>query len=160
MKRIGYEMLALIAVLVIALDQFTKKLVATHFQLHQSVPIIPNFFDLVYVRNKGAAFGILADTPYRVLILLVTTSVAVGFLVWLYRQFKPDQVLARCAVSLVLGGALGNLIDRLRFGEVVDFIYVHWFEHYWPAFNVADSAICVGVGLLLLAQWRDSKTVS
>lgn len=157
MRRFGYGMLGLVAVLVIVLDQFTKKLVTHYFELHASVPVIPNFFDLVYVRNKGAAFGILADSAYRVPVLLVTTSVAVVFLVWLYRQYRPDQLLARCGLSLVLGGAVGNLIDRLRFGEVVDFIYVHWYDHYWPAFNVADSAICVGVGMLLLAQWRDGR---
>jgi signal peptidase II len=153
----GYRMLLAIAALAAGVDQLTKWLIVRSFQLHEALPLVPNFFDLVYVRNQGAAFGILADTRFRMPFLLVTTLVAVVFLVWFYRQYRPDQVLGRCAVSLVLGGAVGNLIDRLRFGEVIDFLDVHWYQHHWPAFNVADSAICVGVGMLLLAQWRDGR---
>jgi signal peptidase II len=157
MKRTGYSMLLLIASLVVVVDQVTKWLIVQNFHLHEARPVIPDFFDLVYVRNKGAAFGILADTAFRVPFLLTTTTIAVIFLVWFYRQFKPHQILARLALSLVLGGAIGNLIDRLRLGEVVDFIDVHWYQRHWPAFNVADSAICVGVALLLFSQWRDSR---
>ncbi|MGE4544620.1 MAG: signal peptidase II [Pedobacter sp.] len=157
MKGTRYNMLLLIASLVVVVDQVTKWLIVQNFRMHEALPVIPNFFDLVYVRNKGAAFGILADTGFRVPFLLTTTMVAVVFLVWFYRQLKPEQVLSRSALSMVLGGAVGNLIDRLRLGEVIDFLDVHWFQHHWPAFNVADSAICVGVGMLLLAQWRDSR---
>lgn len=157
MKPSRYRMLLLIASLVVMVDQITKWIIVQNFQLHEALPVIPDFFDLVYVRNKGAAFGFLADTGYRVPFLLTTTMVAVVFLVWFYRQLKPEQVLSRSGLSLVLGGAIGNLIDRLRLGEVVDFLDVHWFQHHWPAFNVADSAICVGVGMLLLAQWRDGR---
>lgn len=155
MKLAQFRILLLIATLVVAVDQLTKGLIVRCLKLHEALPVVPNFFDLVYVRNKGAAFGILANTEYRVPFFIITTSVAVVFLVWFYRQYRPDQVLGRCAVSLVLGGAIGNLIDRVRFGEVVDFLDVHWYQYHWPAFNVADSAICVGVGMLLLAQWRD-----
>jgi signal peptidase II len=157
MKGIRYNMLLLIASLVVVVDQATKWLIVQNFRMHEALPVIPDFFDLVYVRNKGAAFGIFADTGFRVPFLLTTTMVAVVFLVWFYRQLKPEQVLSRSALSMVLGGAVGNLIDRLRLGEVIDFLDVHWFQHHWPAFNVADSAICVGVGMLLLAQWRDSR---
>ena len=157
MKGTRYNMLLLIASLVVVVDQVTKWLIVQNFRMHEALPVIPDFFDLVYVRNKGAAFGILADTGFRVPFLLTTTMVAVVFLVWFYRQLKPEQVLSRSALSMVLGGAVGNLIDRLRLGEVIDFLDVHWFQHHWPAFNVADSAICVGVGMLLLAQWRDSR---
>jgi signal peptidase II len=150
-------MLLLIASLVVVVDQFTKWLIVQTFQMHEALPVIPDFFDLVYVRNKGAAFGIFSDTGFRVPFLLTTTMVAVVFLVWFYRQLKPEQILSRSALSLILGGAIGNLIDRLRLGEVIDFLDVHWFQHHWPAFNVADSAICVGVGMLLLAQWRDGR---
>lgn len=157
MKGDRYRMLLLIVSLVVVADQITKWLIVQRFQLHEALPVIPDFFDLVYVRNKGAAFGFLADTGFRVPFLLTTTMIAVVFLVWFYRQLKPEQLLSRSGLSLVLGGAIGNLIDRLRLGEVIDFIDVHWFQHHWPAFNVADSAICVGVGMLLLAQWRDSR---
>ena len=157
MKYTRYNMLLLIAGLVVVVDQVTKWLIVQNFQMHEALPVIPDFFDLVYVRNKGAAFGFLADTGFRVPFLLTTTMIAVVFLVWFYRQLKPEQVLSRSALSMVLGGAIGNLIDRLRLGEVIDFLDVHWFQHHWPAFNVADSAICVGVGMLLLAQWRDSR---
>ena len=157
MKYTRYNMLLLIASLVVVVDQVTKWLIVQNFKMHEALPVIPDFFDLVYVRNKGAAFGFLADTGFRVPFLLTTTMVAVVFLVWFYRQLKPEQVLSRSALSMVLGGAVGNLIDRLRLGEVIDFLDVHWFQHHWPAFNVADSAICVGVGMLLLAQWRDSR---
>jgi len=157
MKYTRYNMLLLIAGLVVVVDQVTKWLIVQNFQMHEARPVIPDFFDLVYVRNKGAAFGFLADTGFRVPFLLTTTMIAVVFLVWFYRQLKSEQVLSRSALSMVLGGAIGNLIDRLRLGEVIDFLDVHWFQHHWPAFNVADSAICVGVGMLLLAQWRDSR---
>lgn len=155
MKQVGFRILLLIVTLVVGVDQLTKGLIVQSLKLHEALPVLPNFFDLVYVRNKGAAFGILANTEYRVPFFIITTSLAVVFLVWFYRQYRADQVLGRCAVSLVLGGAIGNLIDRVRFGEVVDFLDVHWYQYHWPAFNVADSAICVGVGMLLLAQWRD-----
>jgi signal peptidase II len=153
----GYRLLLAVSALVTGIDQFTKWLVVRSFHLHEALPLVPNFFDLVYVRNKGAAFGILADTRFRVPFLLTTTLIAVVFLIWFYRQYRPDQVLGRSSVSLVLGGAVGNLIDRLRLGEVIDFLDVHWYQYHWPAFNIADSAICVGVGMLLLAQWRDSR---
>lgn len=157
MKPTRYRMLLLIASLVVVVDQVTKWLIVQTFQMHEARPVIPNFFDLVYVRNQGAAFGIFADTGFRVPFLLTTTMVAVVFLVWFYRQLKPEQILSRSALSLILGGAVGNLIDRLRLREVIDFLDFHWFQHHWPAFNVADSAICVGVGMLLLAQWRDGR---
>jgi signal peptidase II len=157
MKYTRYRLLLLIASLVAGLDQFSKWLVVQNLHLHEARPLVPGFFDLVYVRNKGAAFGMLADSGFRVPFLLTTTLIAVVFLVWFYRQYRCDQVLARWAVSLVLGGAVGNLVDRVRYGEVVDFLDVHWHQYHWPAFNIADTAICVGVGLLLLAQWREGR---
>lgn len=137
---------------VISLDQLTKWLVAQGVGLHQSLPVIPGFVSLTHVRNTGAAFGILA-TPSPGLstaILVAFSAVAIGLILWVWVRNRKAPRLFVSSLGLILGGAAGNLIDRVRLGEVVDFLDVYWGSHHWPAFNLADSAITVGVGLLII----------
>jgi signal peptidase II len=121
------------------------------------ITVIENFFTITYLRNKGAAFGMLATSPWRLPFFIIVSLVAVVVIFVVIKKLRDDQKLAASALSLIFAGALGNLIDRIRFGEVIDFIFVHWYDHYWPAFNVADSAICVGVFLLALDMIREER---
>ena len=159
MKRTHY--LTLAAIIVLA-DALTKWFIATRIELHESVSIIPNLFQLVHVRNTGAAFGIGANAESHVVPLLLNTgAIAVFFIVVVYafRTAVSDKLL-QVGLHLILGGAIGNLVDRFRFGYVVDFLDFYVREHHWPAFNVADSAICIGIGLLFLDMRRKPETVT
>ena len=138
--------------LVLVLDQGTKLYIHHTFMLHESRPVVTDFFHLTYVRNSGAAFGLLArqNATFLRLFFPAVTLCAVGILL-LYFQHTPRQrVLTLWGICLIIGGAIGNGIDRLWLGQVIDFLDVFWQTYHWPAFNVADSAICVGVGCLLL----------
>ncbi len=145
-----YPWVAAIACAVVLLDQYTKLLVMRRFRLYESVPVIPGFFNLTYVRNKGAAFGILSGVQgsWRTVFFIIVSLVALAVLVALVR--KTGERLSLVSYALISGGAVGNLIDRMRYGEVVDFIEWYYRSFHWPAFNVADSAITVGVGLLMI----------
>lgn len=138
---------------VIALDQLSKALIVRDLALDQSVRLLP-VLQLTRLENPGAAFNFLAGAGgwQRWLFTALALIVSVALVLWLRRIDRSARTLA-AALALIIGGALGNMIDRLRLGEVVDFIFVHWGPHYYPAFNVADSAITVGVGLLLLETW-------
>jgi signal peptidase II len=144
-----------VAVGVLVLDQVTKTVVARTMTLHETIPLLP-VFALTYVRNTGAAFGILAAAPagLRVPVLLGVTVIAIAALVSFLRRTPAEQPWLAAALGGILGGALGNLVCRLRFGEVVDFLLLHWGDLQWPAFNVADSAITVGVAIVLVASLR------
>ena len=159
MKRIHYLALSLS---VIVADALTKWIVSTSIELHEAVPVIPNLFELVHVRNTGAAFGIGANTEsHAVPFLLNGGALIVFFVVVLYsfRTAVGDRLL-QVALHLILGGAIGNLLDRFRFGYVVDFLDFFIRDHHWPAFNIADSAICVGIGLLFLDMRRKPEEKS
>ncbi|MEW6594833.1 MAG: signal peptidase II [Thermodesulfobacteriota bacterium] len=145
---------------VVALDQFTKWLIQANFLLHDSREIIPGFFNLTYVTNTGAAFGILAgeQSTLRMLFFVAIAVVALAVIILGWRQLCGEQRLMPHALGLIAGGAVGNLIDRVRFGAVVDFLDVYVNNYHWPAFNVADSAICVGVGLFLLGSFFSSRS--
>lgn len=147
----------IIAPLVILIDQLTKLYIDLTLPMYASYTVVEHFFQITYLRNKGAAFGILATSPYRLPFFIGISLVAVVAIGYYIHRLRPDQRLAAIALSLVLAGALGNLIDRIRLGEVIDFLYFHWYTHYWPAFNVADSAICVGVGLLVVDMLREER---
>jgi len=138
---------------VLILDQVTKALVSASLRLHESRPIIPGFLSLTLVHNTGAAFGILAGehSPLRTGFFLVVSGVAMGVVLWLLWRLRPEQKVEAIALSLIFGGAVGNVIDRMRFGKVIDYIDVFYRSYHWPAFNVADAAISVGVFLLF---WR------
>ncbi len=136
--------------LVLILDQATKYLVEKHIRLYDTITIIPGFFNLTHVRNRGAAFGIFANVPgiWRGLFFISVTIIAVAVIGYLIRTATERMHLI--AFSLIAGGAVGNLIDRLRYTEVVDFIQWYVKDHFWPSFNIADSAISVGVALLVV----------
>lgn|SRR3989338_1944449 len=156
-----YIILICLAGLVIALDQISKLYIAHHFELHESVAVVPHFFNLTYVRNTGAAFGLLSKAPesFRIPFFIIIPLVALTIIVLIFKKTQETQLLMITALSLILGGAIGNFIDRLRFNYVIDFLDFHWFNKYhWPAFNVADSTIVVGVALLIFYTFtHDNK---
>ena len=143
-----YAILAAVTVLVLVIDQATKVYVDRTMQLYQSIPVVDGLFSITYMRNKGAAFSFLSNFDYRLPFFILVSLVAVVAILVAYRKLRDDQRFAALSLSLILSGAVGNLIDRIRLGEVIDFLDVFWRTHHWPAFNVADSAICVGVALL------------
>jgi signal peptidase II len=136
---------------VAVLDQAAKMAVLAWLPLHRSVPVIPGLFDLTHIRNPGGAFGMLArqSAGVRNAVFLVFSSLAVGLILHFYRSTPPSHRLLTTGFALVLGGAVGNLVDRLRFGHVVDFLDFYIGRYHWPAFNVADSAITVGILIFL-----------
>ena len=141
-----------IAGAIVALDQATKALVRSRFELHDSLEIIPGLFNLTRVHNYGAAFGLMnaADFPFKTVVLSIVATVALLALTVYASTLPVEQLLARVGLALIVGGAAGNLIDRLRAGYVVDFVDVYWRSwHFW-AFNVADAAITVGVAFMIL----------
>jgi signal peptidase II len=144
---------------VIVLDQVTKALLVRSLPLHDYVPIVDGFLSLSHVHNRGAAFGVLSDArlPYQPVLLSGLSLAALLAIAYYFVRLPPSARLPRLALALVLGGALGNLIDRIRLGYVVDFIHVYWRQHVWPDFNVADSAITVGVVLLILDILREPR---
>lgn len=155
-----YVILAGFSALLIALDQIVKMYIHTHFQLGDSTPIIPGYFNLTYVRNPGAAFGFLAEShpAFREMFFLAMPPVALIVILLILRGVKDDDFPQIFALSAVFGGAIGNYIDRLRFRYVIDFLDFHIQGQYsWPAFNVADSAIVCGVGLLLFLMVFEKK---
>ena len=138
----------LLAVAIVVIDQITKFVIMQKFVLHETL-YITSFFNLVRVHNAGAAFSLLADAGgWQRIFFIGVAIVASVWVVWLLRRY-PQQTLFCFALGMILGGAIGNLIDRVLFGAVVDFVQVHYAGYYFPAFNVADSAITCGAGLLI-----------
>jgi len=146
-----------LSLLAIILDQASKLVVDNTMQLYESIPLVP-YFNLTYVHNTGAAFSFLSEAGgwqrwfFAAMALVISAVLAA----WLSRLQKTEKLLA-IALSLVLGGAIGNLIDRLAYGYVIDFLDVYYQNWHWPAFNIADSAITVGVGLLLLESFGSDQ---
>lgn len=141
---------------IIVLDQLTKYLIDSSMRLYQSEELIDGFLALTYVRNTGAAFGLLANAPawFRQPFFYLTTGVALVILGLFLRRLEEHERLARLSIVAIAGGAVGNLIDRIRFGYVIDFLDVSWRGYHWPTFNVADSCITLGVlGLLWSSVW-------
>lgn len=141
-----------VSALAAALDQWTKVLVDARIPLAHHVPVIQGLFDLVHVRNRGGAFGLFANMSPTVRgpVFLVLSIAAIALVVGMIRKAPDDRWGLVTALSLVLGGAIGNLIDRIRLGEVIDFLDFYRGRYHWPAFNVADIAIVVGVGMLMI----------
>ncbi|MFP3869908.1 MAG: signal peptidase II [Syntrophobacteria bacterium] len=138
---------------VLLLDQLTKAAVSFILDMHEVRPLIHGLVNLTRVHNTGAAFGLLAGQAslLRTVVFLGVSFLAMGVVLWMVRQQRPDQKSEFVALSLVFGGAMGNVLDRARLGEVIDFIDIHYRTYHWPAFNVADAAISTGVVLLF---WR------
>ena len=144
----GYALL--LSAVIVILDQLTKYWIQQHFQLYEFLAITP-FFNLTLAHNTGAAFSFLADAGgwQRWFLAVVAAGMSVFLIVWL-RQLRRGQVWQAVALALVLGGAIGNLWDRLAYGYVIDFLDFYWGAYHWPAFNVADSAITVGAIMLMI----------
>ncbi|MGE6227419.1 signal peptidase II [Paenibacillus chitinolyticus] len=156
----------LLALIVFLIDQGTKWLVVKNIPLHDSIPVIGEFFQLTSHRNRGAAFGILQDQ--RWFFILATLIIVGGVVLYLNRTRKAGQKLMSLALALLLGGAVGNFLDRLLFGEVVDFLQLHFqfsffgkaVDYIYPIFNIADSAIVIGVILIFIdsiISWKNEK---
>jgi len=141
-----------IAFTVALLDQLSKYYIQRAFRPGQVVTIIPHVFNLTFVLNPGAAFGFLAGASanFRNPFFIIVSLLAIVFIVYHRSRYRRMELLPSLGLSLILGGALGNLVDRLRLGMVVDFLDFYYGDYHWPAFNVADSAITVGVALLIL----------
>ncbi|MCE5281338.1 MAG: signal peptidase II [Deltaproteobacteria bacterium] len=142
--------------LLIVLDQLTKAWVLASLKLHEGFAVIDGFFNIVHVRNPGAAFGFLAGASpvFRSAFFIAVTVAAILLILHYLRRTRIGETSLVFSLALILSGALGNLIDRVRFGEVVDFLDVYVGAHHWPAFNVADTAISTGAALLVLLMFR------
>lgn len=149
-----YLILIAISGFLVCLDQVTKMYVHTHFRLHESVKVMASFFnfDLTYIRNEGAAFGFLRDASpvFRDLFFLSMPPIALLIILSIFRTVDDEDRLQITALSMVFGGAIGNYIDRVRFGWVIDFLDFYIGTYHWPAFNVADISIVLGVSLLMV----------
>lgn len=155
-----YIWLMAITGFLVAFDQITKLYVHTHFNLGESISVIPDFFNLTYVRNFGAAFGFLAEShpTFREIFFLTMPPVALVIILSLLRSVPDNDTIQIIALSSIFGGAIGNYIDRLRFRYVIDFFDFHLKNKYsWPAFNIADMAIVGGVGILLVLMLLENK---
>ncbi len=159
MKRRNIIFLATVAVLLI-LDQATKYVIHTGMALHESIPVLPGFFSITYIRNPGAAFGFLAGAAptFRYVFFVGITLFASGLILHYLRTYAAEDHLLTISLGMILSGALGNLIDRIRFGEVIDFLDVYIGANHWPAFNVADSAISIGAFVLFICIIRMKRS--
>lgn len=157
MREFGMLKWLWLSLLAIVLDQASKLIITASMQLYESIPLLP-FFNLTYVHNKGAAFSFLSEAGgwQRWFFAALAVIISAILSLWLARLQKHETLLA-AALSLVLGGAVGNLIDRLAYGYVVDFLDVYYNTWHWPAFNIADSAITLGVALMLLESFGIGK---
>jgi signal peptidase II len=147
-----YPLVLTVAAVVVLLDQVTKWYIRHTFSLYESVSVIDSVFHITHVRNAGGAFGIFNQgaRAWRLPVCLVVSCIAVGVLLAFVRRVQPGQRWLLLALGGILGGALGNFIDRMISGEVTDFLDFHWHGYYWPAFNVADSCITAGMVILLV----------
>lgn len=152
-----YALFAAISTTGIIIDQITKVYIDRSMQLFDSITIIENFFHITYVRNKGAAFSFLSNASWRLPFFITVSMIAALVILIAFRKLRDDQRLAQISLAMIFSGAVGNLIDRIRLGEVIDFLDAHWYQHHWPAFNVADSLICVGVFLLAIDMLLEEK---
>lgn len=159
-----YLILVALAAAIVAIDQASKLYIHTQYRLGETTPVLQNYFNITYVRNLGAAFGMFRETPewFRKNFFLLMPPTAMIIIMMILRTVADRDRVQIFALSAVFGGALGNYIDRLRLGYVVDFLDFHWHNYYtWPAFNIADSAIVVGstiLGILIFLQWLDERS--
>jgi len=147
-----YRRLGWIAGSVVIADQVSKGIILERLRLYESIPVMPGFFSITHIQNPGGAFGFLAQQSpmVRGLIFLLMSFLAVCLIFWFYRKTPSTHRFLAAGFALIFGGAIGNLIDRLRFGQVVDFLDFYIGTWHWPAFNVADSAITIGIAIFLL----------
>jgi signal peptidase II len=146
-----YTRLVVIGGLVVIVDQLTKALILSYLPFNHNTPVIAGFFNITHIHNPGGAFGLMADLSagLRTIIFLFISSLAVGLIFYFYNKTPQSHPWLAAAFALILGGAIGNLIDRIRFGIVVDFLDFYIGQLHWPAFNIADSAISVGITIFV-----------
>ena len=152
-----YTPFTVLTIVGLLLDQASKSFIDRSMQLFDSFPVVMNFFNITYVRNRGAAFSFLSEASWRLPFFIGVSLVASVAILVAFHKLRDDQRLAQTSLAMIFSGAVGNLIDRVRLGEVIDFLDVHWYRHHWPAFNVADSLICVGVFLLAADMLLEDK---
>ncbi len=148
-----------IMLLVVICDQLSKLWILQNFALYDSTVIIPGFFNLTFLRNTGAAFGILAGQPalWRQVFFITLAMVALVVIIFMQRKLGPQNSWFTVSLGFISGGAIGNLIDRVAYGSVIDFLDFYVTTHHWPAFNVADSGITVGVAIFLITQFLEER---
>ena len=160
MIKLKYLILLSVSGSIIALDQLTKQIVVQKFFLNETYPVIQGIFDLTHVRNPGAAFGMLSrlDASVRIPFFIIVPLIALGVIGYLFRKLEETEILMAFALSMVIGGAIGNLIDRAAYNYVIDFLLFHWQDKaHYPAFNIADAGICVGVAFLVFDTIRKER---
>lgn len=147
-----YVKLVLIAGSVVLLDQLTKAVIVRELPLHHVIPVVNGFFNLVHVHNPGGAFGLMAELgpALRTAVFIFVSALAIGVILYFYHSTPAGRPWLATGFALIFGGAVGNMIDRLRMGAVVDFLDFYLGSFHWPAFNLADSAITIGVGIFVL----------
>ena len=145
--RNKYIRLVVIGGIIVIIDQLTKFFIVKYVPLHDTVPVVSGLFNIIHIKNPGGAFGLLANLSpgMRTFIFLFISSLAVGLILYFYLKTPVSQTWLAAGFALIFGGAIGNLIDRIRFGVVTDFLDFYISTYHWPAFNVADSAITVGI---------------
>ncbi len=142
-----YTKLAIVAGIVVLADQISKALILKFLPYHQNFPVIEGFFNITHIRNPGGAFGLMANMnpAFRTVVFLFISSLAVGLILYFYHKTPNSQPHLATGFALIFGGAIGNLIDRIRLGNVVDFLDFYLGNLHWPAFNIADSGITIGI---------------
>jgi signal peptidase II len=157
-----YKLVGGLGLITVILDQASKLWIQKTLSYFDSIDIIPGFFQLVYVLNKGAAFGFLnrADSSWQTYFFIIVTALAIVLIFHLVRSVDRRDLLLFTGLGLILGGAVGNLIDRIRIGQVIDFLDFFLGSHHWPAFNVADIAIFIGTASLIISFYKRKKNAS
>jgi len=152
-----WSIFSIITIAGLLADQASKLYVDRVMTLHQSIPVIDGLFSFTYLRNRGAAFSFLSNASWRLPFFIVISLVAGVVILVALKKMRDDQKMAQAALAMIFSGATGNLIDRIRLGEVIDFLDVFWKTHHWPAFNIADSLICVGVALIAWDMLKEER---
>ncbi len=154
--RNKYLHLLLISNGMIILDQFSKYFVTIHIPKYYSIRVIDNFFNLTHIRNSGVAFGMFAGvaSQYKSMFFILISAVAIIAILSFFRHTPDDQKMAQIGLILIFSGAVGNMIDRILYREVIDFLDFFYKDHHWPAFNIADSCITVGVGFMMIDLFK------
>lgn len=147
-------MIILLTLIFLAIDFFSKLIVSSLLSVGQTVPIIKAFFYITYVRNTGAAWSMLSDKTY---IVSIVSGLIILAIIWYIWKNEPENKLEKLGYSMVLGGALGNFIDRIAYGYVIDFLDIYIFEYDYPIFNLADSFIVIGIIILIIVTWRKDR---
>jgi signal peptidase II len=150
-KEKKYFRMLVVAGIVVVIDQLSKVIIFEMLPLYGTVSVIPGFFNITHIHNPGGAFGFLAghSAVWRYFVFLFISSLAIGLIIYYYHKTPKTHILLSCGFALILGGAVGNMIDRVRMGIVIDFLDFYIGNLHWPAFNVADSAISIGITIFI-----------